>query len=80
MILREVMLVFTASESALAFHRWARAYFRGALDGGGSQLLPAGRVKLRGLYAGEAVMFAREAGKMGGVIELQPPQEDRAHV
>ena len=68
---RELTFVFETAEGVLTFHLWARSYFAGALAGAGSQLLPGLRVKLQGLYAGEPIMFAREAGKLGGVIELQ---------
>jgi hypothetical protein len=69
---RELTFVFQTAEGVLTFHLWTRSYFAGAIAGAGSQLLPGLRVKLQGLYAGEPIMFAREAGKLGGVIELQP--------
>ena len=78
MILREIMLVFRTFEGALAFHNWARSYFAGALDGSCAILMPQCRVYLKGLYAGEAAMFAREAEKLGGFIELQ--QQEQLHL
>ena len=72
MNLREFVFVFAAEDGRQVFHRWVGAYFAGALDGSGSQLLPNRRVKVRGLYAQEVLMFAREADKLGGVVELQP--------
>ena len=80
-ILRAMTLVFLKHEAAEKFYYFTKGFFQGSLDAGTEFDSP--RVHIRGMRAGEAQMFAREASKTGGYIELvqqQPNQNgDRAN-
>lgn len=70
-ILRVATIVFPSYEAAEEFLYFCRGYFQGTpAVAGGVEFAPP-RVRVRGMMAGEAAMFAREAAKTGGQIEIQ---------
>lgn len=69
-VLREATIVFPDPRAAEEFGKFCRGFFQGTpTTVSGAEVAPP-RVKLRGLLAGEAQMFAREAAKIGGLIEI----------